>query len=143
MRMTEDEARSRLAASRVARLATADERGRPHIVPVTFDVDGDSVVIVVDAKPKRTTDLRRLRNIRANPSVSLLADHYEDDWAALWWVRADGTALVVEAREETEEERIAPVRRLQARYPQYREMVPTGPVIAITVTGWSGWRFTP
>jgi PPOX class probable F420-dependent enzyme len=139
MRMTEDEARSRLAGARVARLATADDRGRPHIVPVTFDVDGDSVVIVVDAKPKRTTDLRRLRNIRANPYVSLLADHYEDDWAALWWVRADGTALVVEG----EEERIAPVRRLQARYPQYREMVPTGPVIAITVTAWSGWRFTP
>jgi PPOX class probable F420-dependent enzyme len=143
MRMTEDEARSRLAAARVARLATADDRGRPHVVPVTFDVDGDSVVIVVDAKPKRTTDLRRLRNIRANPHVSLLADHYEDDWAALWWVRADGTALVVEAREETEEERVVPVRRLQARYPQYRELVPTGPVIAITVTAWSGWRFTP
>jgi PPOX class probable F420-dependent enzyme len=139
MRMTEDEARSRLAAARVARLATADERGRPHIVPVTLDVDDDSVVIVVDAKPKRTTDLRRLRNIRANPYVSLLADHYEDDWAALWWVRADGSALVVEA----EGERVAPVRRLQARYPQYREMVPTGPVIAITVIAWSGWRFTP
>jgi PPOX class probable F420-dependent enzyme len=139
MRMTEDEARSRLAAARVARLATADDRGRPHVVPVTFDVDGDSVVIVVDAKPKRTTDLRRLRNIRANPYVSLLADHYEDDWAALWWVRADGAALIVESAEE----RLAPVRRLQARYPQYREMVPTGPVIAIAVTAWSGWRFTP
>jgi PPOX class probable F420-dependent enzyme len=135
--MTELEARSRLGAARVARLATADERGRPHVVPVTFDARDDSIVIAVDHKPKRTTDLKRLRNIRVNPHVSLLADHYEDDWTALWWVRADGTAVVV----EDEEGRAAPIRRLQARYPQYRDVVPTGPVIAIAVTAWRGWRY--
>ncbi|HEY4025814.1 MAG TPA: TIGR03668 family PPOX class F420-dependent oxidoreductase [Candidatus Dormibacteraeota bacterium] len=136
--MTEDEARSRFETARVARLATVDGRGRPHVVPVTFDARGDSIVIAVDHKPKRTTDLKRLRNIRGNPHVSVLVDHYEDDWTALWWVRADGTARVV----EDEGERAERVRRLQSRYRQYRDVVPAGPVISITVTAWTGWSYS-
>jgi PPOX class probable F420-dependent enzyme len=132
-----EEARALLAAARVARLATVDELGRPHLVPVTFDVAGDSIVIAVDHKPKRTTDLKRLRNIRGNPHVSVLADHYEDDWTALWWARADGTSVVIEAGPEW----AAAVERLRAKYGQYRETPPAGPVIAITVTAWSGWRY--
>ena len=84
----------------VARLATADATGRPHVVPICFVVDGDTLYFAVDAKPKRTTDLKRLRNIAANPAVSVLFDHYEDDWSKLWWVRVDGAArLVVDAAE--------------------------------------------
>ena len=79
--MTPAEARERFAAARVARLATADAGGRPHLVPVVFAVEGDRVYSVVDAKPKRTTALRRLRNVAENPCVALLVDHYEEDWA--------------------------------------------------------------
>ena len=63
-------------------------------MPVCFAVDGDRIVSVVDHKPKATTSLRRLDNVRAHPAVSLLVDHYDDDWTRLWWVRVDGTATV-------------------------------------------------
>jgi PPOX class probable F420-dependent enzyme len=80
----------------VARLATTNDAGRPHIVPVTFAVAGDIVYTAVDAKPKSTRNLRRLRNIRGNARVAVLADRYDEDWASLWWVRADGAATIVE-----------------------------------------------
>ena len=81
----------------MARLATADAGGRPHLVPVVFAVDDDRVYSVVDAKPKRTTALRRLANVAENPAVALLVDHYDDaDWDALWWVRAEGRGRVLE-----------------------------------------------
>jgi PPOX class probable F420-dependent enzyme len=94
--VTPDQARQRFAAAGVARLATADAAGRPHIVPVTFAVDGDVVYSAVDAKPKRSTALKRLANVAANPAVALLVDHYADDWNELWWVRAYGTGRVVD-----------------------------------------------
>ena len=83
---------SRFASARVARLATVDAGGGPHVVPITFAVDGDVIWSAVDDKPKRSRELKRLANIRSNPAVSVLADHYDDDWTRLWWVRADGTA---------------------------------------------------
>ena len=127
----------RFAQARVARLATAGVDGRPHLVPVTFAVHGEVVVIAVDHKPKTTTNLRRLRNIRENDQVSLLVDHYEEDWRRLWWVRVDGIARVV----ADEAERAEPVAWLCAKYEQYRERPPTGPVIRIdvvTVVNWHG-----
>src|SRR4029078_10792686 len=90
-------ARERLASVPVVHLATTDEDGRPHLVGTTFAVEGDHVYTAVDPKPKRTRDLKRLRNIRANPRVAVLADHYEDDWSRLWWVRADGVARILDA----------------------------------------------
>jgi PPOX class probable F420-dependent enzyme len=143
--MDEDEARGRFAAARVARLATADAGGRPHLVPVTFAVGGDLVVTAVDHKPKRTTRLRRLANIVANSSVSLLADHYDEDWQQLWWVRADGDARITgpgaprEAPGDAELHDRA-VTLLTEKYPQYRERPPDGPVIAVRVTTWTAWR---
>jgi PPOX class probable F420-dependent enzyme len=132
-----EEARARFSGARVARLATVDAESVPHLVPVVFAVDADVVYSAVDAKPKRTTALRRLANVRANPYVALLADAYDDaDWSALWWVRADGEGHVVEPGEA--EARHA-VRLLVARYPQYRAAPPTGPVLAVHVTRWSGW----
>lgn len=138
MNLPPADARALLADAPVARLATVDERGQPHLVPVTFAAGDDSIVIAIDDKPKRTTDLKRLRNIRANSRVAVLADHYEDAWERLWWVRADGIARIVEAGEEHD----AAVRRLVERYRQYREHPPEGPVITIAVTAWSGWSYS-
>ena len=128
--MTEDEARDRFSAARVARLATADAEGRPHLVPVVFVVAADTVYSAVDAKPKRTTRLRRLANVAANPHVALLADHYAEDWDALWWVRADGRGRVLEA--DAAEARRA-VALLRARYAPYGARPPGGPVLAVCV----------
>jgi PPOX class probable F420-dependent enzyme len=142
MRLSPGEARQRLVAARVARLATVSAAGQPHLVPVTFAADsggdGDLVYIAIDHKPKSTLRLKRLANIAANPRVSLLADHYADDWTQLWWARADGAATVLTPGPDTQ----APVALLAARYPQYQATPPTGPVIAITVTTWTGWSYT-
>lgn len=138
VRLSEDDARERLAKADVVRLATADERGKPHAVVVTFVLDGDTVYTAVDNKPKETRDLKRLRNIRANPQVALLADHYENEWKRLWWVRADATAEIIE-----DETRMArPLRLLRDRYPQYRDNPPEGPVIAMKVDRLTGWSYT-
>ena len=131
--MTPAEARERFAAARVARLATADAGGRPHLVPVVFAVEGDRIYTVVDAKPKRTTTLRRLANVAENPWVALLVDHYEEDWEALWWVRAEGRGRVVAA--DAPEARCAG-ELLRARYPQ---QVAVGAALAVDVDRWSGW----
>lgn len=131
--MNTTEARERFAAARVARLATADAAGRPHLVPVVFAVRDDTVYSAVDAKPKRTTSLRRLANVAENSAVSLLVDHYEDDWERLWWVRADGHGRVLDG--EAPEARRA-IAWLRERYPQQRA---TGAVLAVDVRRWSGW----
>ncbi|GAA3922921.1 TIGR03668 family PPOX class F420-dependent oxidoreductase [Actinomadura viridis] len=133
-----DDALRRLAAVPVLRLATADEEGRPHLVAVTFAMRRGTVYTAVDHKPKTTRELKRLSNIRANPRVSLLADHYEDDWDRLWWVRADGHAHVLDDPARMAE----PVALLAARYEQYRARPPEGPVIAITIDRWTGWSAT-
>jgi PPOX class probable F420-dependent enzyme len=132
--VTAAEAREKFAAARVARLATVDADGRPHLVPIVFAVDADHIYSVVDAKPKRTTALRRLANVRRNAAVALLVDHYDDaDWGALWWVRADGTGRVLDPS-DAEAQRALTL--LAERYPQQR---PTGDVLAIDVERWSGW----
>jgi PPOX class probable F420-dependent enzyme len=130
------EARRRFAEARVARLATADAAGRPHLVPMVFALAGETIYSAVDAKPKRSTALRRLANVAANPLVAVLADHYDDDWTLLWWVRADGAGRVLVAASP---EAAAAVDLLVTRYPQYRHQRPAGPVLAIDVTRWSGW----
>ncbi|HEY2793905.1 MAG TPA: TIGR03668 family PPOX class F420-dependent oxidoreductase [Micromonosporaceae bacterium] len=131
------QARSRFESARVARLATADAAGRPHLVPIVFAPIADALFTVIDAKPKGDpARLRRLRNIRANAAVSVLVDEYDEDWAQLWWARADGTARILDpADPETDE----PLDALRARYPQYVESPPPGPLIAIAVDRWSGW----
>ena len=108
----------------------------PHLVPVTFDLTDDQIVVAVDHKPKRTTALRRLANIEANPHVAFLTDHYGSDWSALWWVRADARAEVIQAGEAHHEA----IVRLRRRYPQYRQQPPAGPVILATVRRWRGWQ---
>ena len=140
MRLDPAEARARFATSAALRLATADRHGQPHLVPCTFVVDeAGRIAIGIDDKPKSSLDLRRLRNIRENPRVSLLADQYLDDWTRLWWARADGTASI----ERSGEEHHAHWRLLLAKYPQYRDRALDGPVILVTVASWSGWAFSP
>lgn len=135
--MTEREARERFATARVARLATAGQDGPPHLVPIVFALDGDTIFHAVDAKPKRTRALRRLANIAADPRVAVLADEYDDaDWERLWWVRADGVARVVEAGDAEADRALALLAR---RYAQYRAAPPAGPVVAVDVARWRGW----
>jgi PPOX class probable F420-dependent enzyme len=134
--MTETEARARLAAARVGRLASVDHDGRPHVVPICFAVSGDLIVSVVDAKPKRTTQLRRLENVRGHPAVQLVVDHYDDDWSALWWVRVSGHGRVTDGGATRDEA----IDLLVDKYHQYREVRPTGPVLAIDVTRISSWQ---
>lgn len=140
--MGEFDAKFRFSQSPIARLATTAPDGAPHLVPVVFAVRGgshgehDVVYTAVDAKPKTTRRLRRLANIESNPQVSLLVDHYDDDWAQLWWVRADGVAAIHTDGEAME----AGFRLLRTKYPQYQSISLTGPVIAVTVRRWSGWQ---
>jgi PPOX class probable F420-dependent enzyme len=133
--MTSEEARARFAAEPVARLATVGVDGSPHIVPITFAIDGSRVVSAVDAKPKRDLRLRRLENIAANPRVSLLVDHYHEDWRRLWWVRADGSARIVDAGLELTQL----LDLLRERYAQYRRVDIIGPAIVVEVDSWTGW----
>ena len=148
--LAEGEARRRFTAARVARLATVDEAGRPHQVPVVFaryTRDGtDRLVTAVDLKPKTTTRLKRLRNIAVHRSVCLLADAYDEDWDQLWWVRADGEARILRpdaADPAVRHAHQAAVALLCEKYPQYREQPPAGPVIAVTVRRWTGWEARP
>jgi PPOX class probable F420-dependent enzyme len=127
--------RKRLAEARVAHLATVSPHGQPHIVPITFVVDGDAIYFAVDSKPKRTRDLQRLRNIASNPAVSVLVDHYDEDWNRLWWVRVEGTARVLPDGQPAD----AAIDRLASRYMQYRQARPSGPVVAVSIERISGW----
>lgn len=112
--------------------------GRPHLVPICFALDEQTLYFAVDSKPKQTTNLKRLRNIAANPAVSILVDHYDPDWNRLWWVRLDGDARVV--TEESEMDNA--LRLLGARYSQYRAMAPAGPLVAVDIAGMTGWSAT-
>jgi PPOX class probable F420-dependent enzyme len=138
--MDEEEARRRFMAARVARLATVDDEGHPHLVPLVFAAHCGEIVTAVDHKPKRSRRLRRLRNIAAHPAVCLLVDSYDEDWDLLWWVRADGDARVLPPA--TQDEYTAAIALLREKYAQYRQRPPDGPVIAVTVHRWHGWRAT-
>ena len=128
--------RQRVVEARVARLATVDAEERPHLVPISFALLGETLYSAVDRKPKHSTRLKRLENVRANPCVEVLVDHYEEDWSSLWWVRLRGRARVLDQGEEFERALDA----LAAKYLQYRAERPPGPVLAIELEGWSSWH---
>jgi len=142
--MDRAEAIARLRAARVGRLATVTPEDRPHVVPFVFAlVERDAGVTAywaVDRKPKRTDRLRRLRNLERNPAVEFVVDGYEEDWAALWWVRASGTGRVVD---EASDEHTAALGALEAKYPRYVSEPPSGPVVAIEVDRITGWQARP
>jgi PPOX class probable F420-dependent enzyme len=126
----------RIAESRVARLATLDADGRSHLVPIVFVLAGDTLYSAVDAKPKRSRTLRRIENVRRRPDVTVLIDHYEDDWTRLWWVRLRGEARVLDGGDEAAHA----LALLAAKYEQYRKTGPGLPVLAIDITDWRAWQ---
>jgi len=130
-----------LRTARVGRLATAGASGQPHVVPVCFACAGERLYWAVDAKPKRTRELRRVRNIAENPRVSLVVDTWDEDWSRLAWVMVEGTASVVTDAAE----RARALDALVAKYPQYaamRLLATAGPVVAITPSRVLAWRAT-
>jgi len=125
----------RLTTARVARLATTDPDGRPHLVPIVFALDGDTLYSAVDRKRKRSSKLRRIENARARPDVTILVDHYDEDWSLLWWIRLRGRARVLDDGDERERA----LALLAEKYPQYRAEPPDGPVLAVDVTEIRDW----
>ncbi len=136
--VTHEEMRARVASARVARLGTIGRRGVPHLVPLCFVLDDDVLYFAVDRKPKRGVTLQRLRNAALDPRVSVLVDHYEEDWSQLWWIRLDGRASALAPGEESD----SALRLLCSKYAQYRQEPPPGPVVRIDVERWSGWAPT-
>jgi PPOX class probable F420-dependent enzyme len=116
-----------------------DPDGRPHLVPIVFALAGDTVYSAVDAKPKRSRMLRRIENARRDPNVAVLVDHYDDDWARLWWVRLRGRARVLDGGVEAQRA----LALLAEKYPQYRDAPPGVPVLAIDVDEWRSWSAEP
>lgn len=137
--MPDFDAAAAFAAAPVAVLGTTGDDGAPHLVPVVFAVpDGrsDRLYTAVDAKPKTTKRLRRLSNIERNPAVSLLVDHYDDDWSKLWWVRADGLAAVHHSGAEM----ATGYALLRAKYAQYERLALDGPVVTVELHHWASWH---
>ncbi|WP_029109088.1 TIGR03668 family PPOX class F420-dependent oxidoreductase [Mycobacterium sp. URHD0025] len=139
------EAIARFASAPCAVLGTLGADGAPHLVPVVFAVHvpaesstdaAATIYSAVDAKPKSTQRLRRLANIEGDSRVSLLVDHYSDEWAQLWWVRADGRAAVHHSGDAM----ATGYGLLRAKYPQYERIALNGPVITVEVTRWSSWQ---
>jgi PPOX class probable F420-dependent enzyme len=124
-------AEERFALAPIGRLATVTATGRPHLVPVCFALHHGRVVTAVDAKPKQTRDVARLANVRATGRASVLVDHYEDDWSALWWVRVSGTASVVDGRHPA-----------LTRFPAYEQTGAVAATIVLEPAAVTGWRAT-
>jgi len=124
-----------VARARVARLATLDSDGRPHLVPIVFALVGDTLYSAVDAKPKRSRTLRRIENASERPDVAVLVDRYDEDWTQLWWVRIRGRARVLDEGEET----AAALEALTTKYSQYHDEAPDPPVLAIQIEDWRAW----
>jgi PPOX class probable F420-dependent enzyme len=130
--------RRRVLAAQVARLATIGLDGRPHLVPIVFVLDGETLYTAVDAKPKRSRKLRRIENARDRPDVVVLVDDYDDDWTRLWWVRLRGRARVLDNGPEANRA----LRLLKEKYEQYRCQRPGTPVLAVDIAEWRAWDAT-
>ena len=141
--MNDDDAWARVRSARVGRLATMTPSNLPHVVPFVFvlverDLD-HTVYWAVDHKPKRSSDLQRIKNLKANPAVQFVVDAYDDDWDRLWWVRCSGIARLV----GDDAERGLALDALASKYPQYADDPPDGPVVAIDIEHISGWEGAP
>ena len=136
MRLDSDEARRSFATGRVGYLATLRADGTAALVPIVFQVMGDRVISAVDPKPKRTPELARLRHIAQEPRVSLLVDHYEEDWDRLWWARAEGLGRAALAGPERDDA----IAKLRVKYTQYEKLDGAfGDVVIVEVARWTGW----
>jgi PPOX class probable F420-dependent enzyme len=135
--MLTDAQRRFVDRARVARMATVDRHGAPHLVPVCFCLDGLTVHMTVDEKPKRTDrPLKRLRNIHDNPAVAITVDRWDEDWTRLAWVMLRGSAVILSGGEEHDHAQAA----LRRRYRQYRAMdLAPLPVIAVRIQSVLSW----
>ncbi len=131
----DDKITRRLRDARSAVLGTVDTAGRPHQVPIVFAYQQGFLYTAVDRKPKTTFRLKRLRNIEANPQVSVLVDHYDDDWTRLWWVRLDGTAQVIGSGPDFRKG----ISLLVAKYQTYTDAPPPGPMIEVRIDHVRSW----
>jgi PPOX class probable F420-dependent enzyme len=137
IRLSPEECRIRATAERSARLATHRPDGAIDLVPIVFGLLDSSLYFAVDHKPKTTQRLARLRNIEHDPNVTVLFDRYSEDWTQLWWVRLRGSASVLPDRSE----RTTALDALGAKYEQYADLRPDGPVVRIEPIEWTGWTF--
>jgi PPOX class probable F420-dependent enzyme len=129
MRLTRSALRL-VRSARVAHFATADANGQPHVIPICFVFDGKEFFSPIDEKPKRTTPqrLKRLKNIRENPQVSLVIDRYDEDWTKLAYILVMGTARILTSGQRHRKA----VTLLRRKYRQYRSMaIHNRPMIAI------------
>ena len=136
--MLSGDARRFVESMRVARLATADAKGAPHVVPVCYALIGDNLYVTIDEKPKRpdVRAMKRLRNIVQNPGVAVIVDRYDEDWSRLAWVMLRGRAEILDDGDEHDRAHAA----LRERYPQYRAMrLGPLPVIALRITKVNAW----
>lgn len=125
-------------SARIAHLASADDKGRPHVIPICFAFDGNEIYSPIDEKPKKTSPLllRRVRNIRANPDVAVVIDRYDEDWRRLAWVLITGRAKLLMSGATHQNA----VRLLRKKYPQYKKMrLEERPVIGIAIVGSTSW----
>ena len=107
------------------------DRARP-------EVSGRVIVIAIDEKPKRVApnQLKRVRNLHANPRVSLVIDRYAEDWRKLAYALITGKAKVIFRGEKHR----TGVRLLRGKYRQYRAMAIEGrPIIVITPKRLTSW----
>lgn len=124
---------ARVASAPVARLATIRPDGSPRLVPITFAIADGLICSAVDTvKPKTSTRLARLDDVRRDPRVGILVDRYDEDWTRLWWVRVDGTAAVLDIYP-------AAMSALRAKYPAYADAELHGPLLVVTPATWTGW----
>jgi PPOX class probable F420-dependent enzyme len=134
--MLTDRQRTFVMAQRVARLASADAAGSPHVVPICYALIGDTVYFTIDAKPKKGTKLKRLANLRANPRAALVVDRYDEDWSRLGWVMLRGAAEILDSGPEHDEAQAA----LRQRYPQLAAMdIAALPVVAVRIDRVASW----
>ena len=128
-----------LSKTRVARLATADKAGQPHVIPIVFATDGRKLYTPLDKKPKRIApnQLKRVRNLLENPKVAFVIDHWDEDWTKLAWLMVRGTGQLLESGEAYQ----TGVRLLEKKYPQYDQMpLKDRPLIVITPSDVMSWH---
>ncbi len=132
---------NKLRGARVARLATIDAQGAPHLIPICFVYEGGAFYMAIDRKPKRLAPARlaRLQNIARNPQVALLFDEYSEDWARLWFVLVRGQAQLLPPSARAEHDRALAL--LQAKYPQYAagwlgDKAPVIRIAPVKITAW-------
>jgi PPOX class probable F420-dependent enzyme len=124
-----------LVDTRVGRLGLLDDEGRPRVLPVTFAVADGEIWSAIDQKPKSSSKPARVRYLRRDPRAALMVDRYSDDWDELAWVQVLGRVRIVEMAEGP-----AGLAALTAKYEQYREESPPGPLLALEPERCLSWR---